>query len=65
MKLTATIGLAITGGVIFAVRNEFRRYLRIKRIGQNPALVGVSVTTQGNELALRGSPIRRLINRAG
>jgi hypothetical protein len=50
-------GLLVTAGVLaglaFASRSELQRYLRIRRMGADPSLVGVSVTPQGNARALR------------
>jgi hypothetical protein len=34
----------------YASRNELRRYLRIRRMGSDPSLVGESVTPQGNRI---------------
>jgi hypothetical protein len=63
MKRVLIVGLVAVGGGLFAVRGELLRYIRIRRIGQNPALVGVSTTPQGNEAALRKSPIQRQLDR--
>ena len=60
MKRVLIVGLVTLGGALFAVRDELLRYIRLRRIGTNPALVGVSTTAQGNEAALRKSPIQRL-----
>jgi hypothetical protein len=57
-------GLVAAGGAAFLVRDEIFRYVRIRRMGDNPALVGVSVSPQGNELALRRSATQRLWDRA-
>lgn len=57
-------GLVAVGGAAFLVRDEIIRYVRIRRIGGNPALVGESVSAQGNELALRRSTTQRLWERA-
>jgi len=56
-------GLVGIAGAVFANRDDFIRYLRIRRMGQNPALVGASITTQGNKLALRKTPAQRIWDR--
>jgi hypothetical protein len=47
LALLAGAALAAT----YASRNELRRYLRIRRMGSDPSLVGQSVTPQGNQKA--------------
>lgn len=42
---------AAVGATVFASRAELRRYLRMRRMGKDPSLVGVSVTPQGNRRA--------------
>jgi hypothetical protein len=49
----------LTGAAIaatYASRNELRRYLRIRRMGNDPSLVGESVTPQGNQKAKHHGP---------
>lgn len=64
MKRVLIAGLAVLGGgAVFVLRDELNRYVRIKRMATNPALVGASVTPQGNKLALHRSPEQRLWDR--
>ena len=63
MKRVLIAGLIGIGGAAFVMRDELIRYVRIIRMGKNPALVGASVTPQGNKLALRKSPRQRLRDR--
>ena len=63
MKRVLIVGLVTLGGAVFAMRDELLRYIRIKRMGNNPALVGISTTAQGNEAALRKSPFQRRLDR--
>ena len=57
---------AALGAVVLATRRELQRYLMIRRAAHDPSVVGVSITPQGNELALgRTDPRGRPRQRAG
>ncbi|MBB5157087.1 hypothetical protein [Saccharopolyspora phatthalungensis] len=51
------------GAAAYLSRAELNRYFRILRMSHDPALVGVSVTPQGNEAALGQSSEQRRRNR--
>lgn len=45
-------GAPLAAGVMgYLMRAGVTRYLRMRRMGNNPSLVGASVTPQGNERA--------------
>ncbi|MGH3319216.1 MAG: hypothetical protein ACRDN9_03380 [Streptosporangiaceae bacterium] len=52
LAMTMTVGLLGVGGALYLQRQELQRYLNIKRMGENPDLVGKSITPQGNMAAL-------------
>ncbi|MBO0828579.1 MAG: hypothetical protein J2P24_12430 [Streptosporangiales bacterium] len=60
MKKALMVAVLGAGAAMaFAMRQELRRYVMIKRVGSNPKLVGRSVTQPGNERALGSSDEQR------
>lgn len=67
MSRTVVLGLGavIAGGALatYLNRAELNRYRRILQMENDPSVVGVSVTPQGNTLALHQSEQQRRRNR--
>jgi hypothetical protein len=58
-SILALGGLAAAGGALYVNRAELQRYLMMQRMDSNPALVGESVTPQGNTQVLGRSEAER------
>jgi hypothetical protein len=62
-KITMLGFAGAAGYLAWISRSELQRYVRIVRMDSNPALVGVSVTPQGNRAAFGHSELQREADR--